>query len=125
MSSPKRWYQLSVLQLLVATAVVALFVVKNSSITLTPSSSSNPFSFSMEWGDSSLELGSLQAGWPIPYWHAMGTISQKEVFVAGSPKYRWGALASDVAIAVAAIALAIVVAKRISQRLPFRLSGKT
>ena len=103
MTAHKRWYQLSMLQLLVAMAVVAVFVAKNVSIT--PNSratASEPFAFSIVFGDSELALGSLQAGWPLPYWHAFGTVTSEGVYLSRLPTHRWRALVANIVCCVAA-----------------------
>ncbi len=114
----KRWYQLSMLQLLVAMAVVAVFVAKNVSITQSSrAAASEPFAFSIVFGDSDLAMGSLQAGWPIPYWHAFGTVTSEGVYLSRLPTHRWRAFAANIVLCAAATVGATLAASVIIRKL--------
>lgn len=117
MTTPKRWYQLSMLQMLVAMAVVAVFVVKNGSIKpAKPYSLSEPLNYTVYLDDTPLALGSLQAGWPIPYWHALGTTSEGHVYLAAYPTYRVWALAANVVMCATTILVAIGIVNRLNRK---------
>lgn len=72
MPIPKRWYQLSMLQVLVAMAVVAVFTFKNAS-----------FQSSTNHND----VGLISAGWPFTFlvgWGMLATTTS-EFVRAGDP----------------------------------------
>lgn len=107
----KRWYQLSLLQMLAVTAVLALFIYKNISASVVdPNRRSDPlsielvpFGYSVDLGPTPLYLDTVQSGWPIPYWHAYGTVSAGQVLLAADPKVRAWALVADVALCASSI----------------------
>lgn len=94
----KRWYQLSMLQLLVAMAIVALFVVKNYSLHCMVGEQRYP---------SSLAPNLYFRGWPLTYWRAVGFSSQEPDALVGFPAYDWISLASNVACCAGAVLAAI------------------
>lgn len=87
MTAPKRSYQLSMLQLLVATAVVAVFVVQNASYQL--SNTDN-------------DIGLISAGWPFTFLVGYGILATTtsefvragDPIFAGMPKYNPWMMAS-------------------------------
>ncbi len=91
MTTPKRWYQLSMLQMLVATAVVAAFTFKNASFQL--SSAEN-------------DIGLISAGWPFTYLSGNGFLATTttehvragDPWFAGLPKYNPWILTLNIAL---------------------------
>ncbi len=91
----KRWYQLSMLQLLVAMSVVAVFVVKNMQVQST--STSQPVFYD-----------TLSAGWPWVYWRAVFYMQATVPVLQG--EYRmWQPLFANVICCLAACGCAAVV----------------
>lgn len=82
MAAPKRWYQLTMLQMLVAMPIVALFVAKNLEVKST--STSQPVFYD-----------AVYAGWPWMYWSAVFNAQATSPVLQG--EYRlWLPLAANV-----------------------------
>ncbi len=103
MSMPldKRWYQLSMLQILVAMAVVAVFVTKNMEV-------------KSAWNDTRSGYDNLIAGWPFMYWSEVYYIRAPEPISQGS--YRvWWAIPVNAICCLSTCVLSVVFVKILSE----------
>ncbi len=84
----KRWYQLSMLQVLVATAVIAFFVAKNIEVKST--SESAPRFYDMRY-----------SGWPYIHYTAVYNVQASPPILKAEDR-RWKALAANLACCLGA-----------------------
>lgn len=100
MTAPKRWYQLSMLQILVAMAVVAVFTFQNTSYQLSNTKDG---------------IGLISAGWPFKFLYGFGTLATTtsefvragDPIFAGMPKYNPWILTLDIALCCLTTFLAV------------------
>lgn len=118
MTTPKRWYQLSMLQMLVAMAVVAFSMLANARVT--QKSVSLPFVH-----DPHVML--LESGWPFAFRSGLGVVGEEtandvaatDSRFAGAPEVRPLALTANMAccgvLTAGLVSLVAIVSRKFKQ----------
>lgn len=112
----KRWYQLSMLQMLVGLSVMAVFIYMNATISATMPVKMKASSFSIVFNDDPLVISKLKSGWPLAYWQARGTVERGRVLFAADQVKRPLAIAANLAICATSIFLAVLAVSWFTRR---------
>ncbi len=110
MPPSKRWYQLSMLQTMVAMAVVAVFTFKNSAYRSSPNHN---------------DIDLISAGWPFEFLVGYGTLATttsefvraRDPIFAGMPRYNPWMMTLNVAICSLTAFMAVRTVAYITRRL--------